>query len=120
MRLLVTCILKSRLSHTLSIGCSFTLLSPTDWIRRPASLFEVVQTYRPTIYYQPNFAFNFMTQRIRDEEMEGLDLSSLRLCCNGAEPCMQPDACEATRLFLANTAESLRLTREKLEGQGDE
>ena len=73
--------------HSLAIGTNFTLLSPIDWIRRPASLFEAVQTHRPTIYYLPNFAFNFMTQRIRDEDMEGVDLSCLRLCCNGAEPC---------------------------------
>ena len=86
--------------HSLSIGSSFTLLSPIDWIRRPVVLFEVVQTYRSSIYYHPNFAFNFMTQRIRDDEMEGLDLSSLRLCCNGAEPCF----CDSHRMFVERFA----------------
>ena len=73
--------------HALSIGSTFTLLSPLDWIRRPVALFEAVERYRPTIYYLPNFAFNFTAQRVRDDEMEGIDLGSLRLCCNGAEPC---------------------------------
>ena len=42
-----------------------------------------------TVFYQPNFAFNLMAQRIKDKEMEGIDLSSVRLMCNGAEPCFR-------------------------------
>jgi acyl-CoA synthetase (AMP-forming)/AMP-acid ligase II len=73
--------------HSLTIGTSYILLSPLDWVRRPVMIFEAATRYRPTIYYHPNFAFNFMTLRIKDKEMEGLDLSSLRLTSNGAEPC---------------------------------
>ena len=73
--------------HSLTIGTSYILISPLDWVRRPVMVFEAATRYRPTIYYHPNFAFNFMTLRIKDKEMEGLDLSSLRLTCNGAEPC---------------------------------
>ena len=73
--------------HALVLGTTYTLISPIDWVKRPGMAFEAVDRYRPTIFYQPNFAFNFMTQRIKDREMEGLDLSSIRLMCNGAEPC---------------------------------
>ncbi|RMD88468.1 MAG: hypothetical protein D6813_12060 [Calditrichaeota bacterium] len=73
--------------HALVLGSNFTLISPVDWVKRPVMALEAVDRYRPTIFYQPNFAFNFMTQRIKDREMEGLDLSSIRLMCNGAEPC---------------------------------
>jgi len=73
--------------HSLTIGTSYILISPLDWVQRPVMVFEAATRYRPTIYYHPNFAFNFMTLRIKDHEMEGLDLSSLRLTCNGAEPC---------------------------------
>jgi acyl-CoA synthetase (AMP-forming)/AMP-acid ligase II len=73
--------------HALAIGTSYTLLSPIDWVRRPVSALEAVSRHRSTIYYHPNFAFNFTAQRVTDEQMEGLDLSSVRLWCNGAEPC---------------------------------
>jgi acyl-CoA synthetase (AMP-forming)/AMP-acid ligase II len=49
---------------------------------------KAIHTYRPTAYYQPNFAFNYMAMRVKDEEMQGLDLSSLRICCSGGEPCL--------------------------------
>ncbi|NIR53060.1 fatty acyl-AMP ligase [candidate division KSB1 bacterium] len=73
--------------HALFLGTTYTLMSPIDWVKRPVMALEAVDRYRPTIFYQPNFAFNFMTQRVKDKEMEGLDLSSIRLMCNGAEPC---------------------------------
>jgi len=73
--------------HALAIGTTYTLQSPIDWVMRPGSALVAVDRYRPTIFYQPNFAFNLMTQRVRDKDMEGLDLSSVRLMCNGAEPC---------------------------------
>ncbi len=73
--------------HSLQLGTSYTLLSPMHWLMRPSVVFEAVHAYRPTVFYQPNFAFNYMTQRVKDAEMAGLDLSSLRICCNGAEPC---------------------------------
>jgi acyl-CoA synthetase (AMP-forming)/AMP-acid ligase II len=73
--------------HALAIGTSYTLLSPIDWVRRPVSALEAVSRYRATVYYHPNFAFNFTAQRVTDAQLAGLDLSSIRLCCNGAEPC---------------------------------
>lgn len=73
--------------HGLVCGSGFSLLSPLDWIARPVAACEAIDRYRATIYYQPNFAYNLMSERIKDREMEGLDLSSVRVCANGAEPC---------------------------------
>ena len=55
---------------------------------RPAIALEAITKYKATVYWHPNFAFNFMTKRVKEEELEGIDLSSLRLCGNGAEPCL--------------------------------
>jgi len=74
--------------HPLVLGAPFTLMSPIQWVGRPASVFEAISKYKATVYWHPNFAFNFMTKRVRDEELEGIDLSSLKLCGNGAEPCL--------------------------------
>jgi acyl-CoA synthetase (AMP-forming)/AMP-acid ligase II len=73
--------------HALAEGIEYTLLSPLDWVRDPVLAWKAAAEYRSTIFYQPNFAFNLMTRRVKDADMQGLDLSSLRLVCNGAEPC---------------------------------
>src|SRR4029453_1970453 len=65
----------------------FLLYSPVHWGGRPALLLELITRHRATICFQPNFAFNFLAKRVTDAELAGLDLSSLRLICNGAEPC---------------------------------
>lgn len=74
--------------HPLVLGAEFNLMSPIQWVGRPASILEAITKYRATVYWHPNFAFNFMTKRVKEEEMAGLDLSSLKLCGNGAEPCL--------------------------------
>jgi 1-acyl-sn-glycerol-3-phosphate acyltransferase len=42
--------------------------------------------YRATFSGGPNFAFELTASRIPDEDLNGLDLSSLRFVVNGAEP----------------------------------
>jgi fatty-acyl-CoA synthase len=74
--------------HPLVLGAPFTLMSPIQWVGRPASVLEAITKYRATVYWHPNFAFNFMTRRVKESELAGVDLSSLRLCGNGAEPCL--------------------------------
>jgi fatty-acyl-CoA synthase len=77
------------------IGCLFlavyhpgplTLLPPELFLARPALWLRAVARSRATITVAPNFAFGLCAKRIRDEELEGHDLSSLRLVLNGAEP----------------------------------
>ena len=77
------------------IGCLFlaiyhpgplTLLPPELFLARPALWLRAIARSRATITVAPNFAFGVCAKRIRDEELEGHDLSSLRLVLNGAEP----------------------------------
>jgi acyl-CoA synthetase (AMP-forming)/AMP-acid ligase II len=82
--------------HSIVLGTNYTLLSPMHWIAKPVVAWEAVHAYRPTIYYHPNFAYNYMAQRIKASEMKGIDLSSVRLVCNGAEPCFY----DSHRMFL--------------------
>ncbi len=74
--------------HPLVLGAPFILISPIHWVARPAVVLDAITKYRATVYWHPNFAFNFMTKRVKDADLEGVDLSSLRLCGNGAEPCL--------------------------------
>jgi fatty-acyl-CoA synthase len=60
--------------------------SPTDWVLQPVSFLRLVTRHRSTLCWLPNFAFQFMARRVREEERAGLDLSSLRAAINCSEP----------------------------------
>ncbi len=62
------------------------LMSPFDWVRAPARLMRAISTYRGTLCWLPNFAYNFCAQKIRDRDLEGVDLSSWRAVINCSEP----------------------------------
>jgi len=62
------------------------LMSPFDWVRAPARLMQAITRYRGTLTWLPNFAYNFCATRIRERELEGVDLSSLRAVINCSEP----------------------------------
>jgi fatty-acyl-CoA synthase len=62
------------------------LLSPFDWVRAPWKLMKAVSDYRGTLSWLPNFAYNFCAQKIRDRDLEGIDLSTWRAVTNCSEP----------------------------------
>ena len=62
------------------------LMSPFDWIRAPYRLPQAVSRYRGTLSWLPNFAYNFCAQKVRDRDLEGVDLSSWRAVINCSEP----------------------------------
>ncbi len=62
-----------------------TLVPPEAFVARPAIWLRTLSRYRATISPAPNFAFALATARIRDEELDGVDLSSWRVAPNGAE-----------------------------------
>ncbi|HYR18406.1 MAG TPA: fatty acyl-AMP ligase [Myxococcales bacterium] len=62
------------------------LLPPEAFLARPALWLRAIARTRATLTVAPNFAFGLCAKRIRDEELEGADLSCLRLVLNGAEP----------------------------------
>jgi acyl-CoA synthetase (AMP-forming)/AMP-acid ligase II len=62
------------------------LMSPFDWVRAPFRLLQAVSRYRGTLSWLPNFAYNFCAQKIRDRDLEGVDLSSWRAVINCSEP----------------------------------
>jgi len=67
-------------------GIPLVLQSPFDWVRAPYKLMQTVSTYRGTLSWLPNFAYNFCAQKIRDRHLEGVDLSSWRALINCSEP----------------------------------
>lgn len=76
------------------IGCVFpalerpavlTLIGPEVFVARPAVWLRTLSRYRATISPAPNFAYGLCVEKIRDDEMDGVDLSSWAIALNGAE-----------------------------------
>ena len=62
------------------------LIPPELFVARPAVWLRAISRYGATTSAAPNFAYALCADRIRDEELGGVDLSSWRIALNGAEP----------------------------------
>lgn len=67
--------------------------SPLAFLARPSRWLWAVHRYGGTLTAAPNFAYELCLKRLKDEPLQGLDLRSLRLMFNGAEP-VNPDTLE--------------------------
>ncbi|MEU8308456.1 fatty acyl-AMP ligase [Actinomadura sp. NPDC048955] len=70
----------------LYLGCRYVFTSPITFIKRPVLWLELITRYRGTITVAPNFGYELVLRRVTDRQLEGLDLSSLTVVKNGAEP----------------------------------
>jgi acyl-CoA synthetase (AMP-forming)/AMP-acid ligase II len=76
------------------VGNPLVIMSPFEWIRAPYRLLQAVSRYKGTLSWLPNFAYNFCAQKIRERDLENVDLSSWRAISNCSEP-MRWDSFEA-------------------------
>ncbi|MDW0358490.1 amino acid adenylation domain-containing protein [Halomonas venusta] len=67
-------------------GIPAVLMSPTFFLQWPIRWLEAISRYGGTISGGPDFAYRLCLERIRDEQIETLDLSSWRVAFSGAEP----------------------------------
>ena len=76
------------------IGCVFpallkgrdlTLLGPEVFVTRPALWLRSISRYKCTISTAPNFAYGMCVHKIKDADLEGVDLSTWQVALNGAE-----------------------------------
>ncbi len=67
-------------------GVPIVSLTPQAFVKNPLCWLEAISAYRGTITVGPNFAFGYCLSRITDEDLARLDLSSVRVILNGAEP----------------------------------
>ena len=65
---------------------ALTLIPPEVFLTRPAIWLRAISRYKATVSPAPNFAYALCAERIKDEELEGVDLSSWHMALNGAEP----------------------------------
>jgi fatty-acyl-CoA synthase len=78
----------------LSQALSIVFLPPLLFLKRPVSWFQAFTRHKGTISYAPNFAYALCLKRIREKDLEGIDLSSWRVAGCGAEP-IRPETLES-------------------------
>ena len=67
-------------------GAPLYVMSPLSFLVRPESWLWAMHRFRATYSASPNFGFALCLDKIPEAGLQGLDLSSLRMIANGAEP----------------------------------
>ncbi len=62
------------------------VMSPLAFLARPQRWLWAIHRHKATLSAAPNFAYDLCVHRVKDEDIEGLDLASWRVAFNGAEP----------------------------------
>ncbi len=70
---------------SLYFAAQLVIMSPLTFLARPARWLHALHRYGGTLSAAPNFAYELCINRIKDDELEGLDLSRWRIAMNGAE-----------------------------------
>jgi acyl carrier protein len=84
---------------SLYFGVPVAIMSPLAFLARPSRWLWAIHTHRGTLSPAPNFAFDLTARKVPDDEIQGLDLGSLRLAVNGSEM-IHPDTIDRfTRRF---------------------
>ncbi|MBJ93928.1 MAG: AMP-dependent synthetase [Rickettsiales bacterium] len=82
---LIGCLLAALVGKT-----QITMLRPEHFVANPVSWLQAISETRATVSVAPNFAFGLTEKRVRDSQLENLDLSSWSVAMCGAEP-VHPD-----------------------------
>lgn len=80
----------------LFLGCTNVLMSPMTFLQRPVRWLRAITKYGVTVTGGPNFAYQLCVDKIAEHELDGLNLSTLDIAFNGAEP-IRPNTLEAFR-----------------------
>ncbi len=67
-------------------GIPLVLMSPFDWVAHPAMLLRAIHAYHGTLCWLPNFAYNHMARRVREQDSRVLSLAGMGLFVNFSAP----------------------------------
>ena len=80
------------LATPMCFGIDLVLAAPQDFLAHPGHWMEWISEYRGSVTAGPNFSWVLVTRALK--RMRDIDLSSLRVALNGAEP-IDPDAVDS-------------------------
>ncbi|MES1148041.1 MAG: AMP-binding protein, partial [Bradyrhizobium guangdongense] len=72
--------------QSLYVGAPCVLMAPNAFMQRPLGWLRAISHYRAEVACSPNFGYDLCVSRYRAEQMDDVDLSSLKIALNGAEP----------------------------------
>jgi acyl-CoA synthetase (AMP-forming)/AMP-acid ligase II len=70
----------------LAVGIPVAQLDPFEWVSSPGLLLDAITRERSTLCWLPNFAYNLTSSRLREDDLEAVDLRSVRMLVNCSEP----------------------------------
>lgn len=70
----------------LQVGVETVVVPPDQFLRRPLAWAELITKHGATITSGPNFAYSVLARVLHRADAGEIDLSSLRIAVNGAEP----------------------------------
>src|SRR6478752_3560245 len=70
----------------MQLGLEVVIVPPDDFLRQPIIWAELISRHRATITSAPNFAYSVLARVLERTDPDAIDLSSLRIAINGAEP----------------------------------
>lgn len=79
--------------------------SPADWVMQPATMLELMSTFRCSLAWIPNFTLQFLARKVRPHDRSAFDLSCVRALINCSEPVR---ASSMDEFFLAYTNANLK------------
>jgi acyl-CoA synthetase (AMP-forming)/AMP-acid ligase II len=68
------------------LGAQSVLMAPATFIRHPSVWLRAIDRYNGTVCGAPNFAYDLCVDKIKEEHVVDLDLSSWHVAFNAAEP----------------------------------
>jgi fatty-acyl-CoA synthase len=74
-------------------GVPLALLSPLAFLSRPSRWLRALHLHRGTLSAAPNFAYDLCARKVKDSELDGLELGAWRVALNGSEA-VSPDTLE--------------------------
>jgi len=80
-------------------GATVVLISPVDFLTKPALWLWAIDRFRVTTIATTPFGLDHVTRRVFDDHIAGLDLSSLKLAFVGAEPVRAKSVEDFSRRF---------------------
>jgi acyl-CoA synthetase (AMP-forming)/AMP-acid ligase II len=83
----------------LALGATIVCMSPPTFVKRPITWLRAISDFGGGFSAAPNFAYDMCARRIRDDELEGLDLSGWRCAINGSEPVSRTTMSRFVRRF---------------------
>ena len=72
--------------NPLFVGYPCYLMAPVSFLQKPVRWLQAISRYGATVTGGPNFAYDLCSRKVTPEQRDQLDLSTLEVAFNGAEP----------------------------------